>query len=111
MTADKSYDKKDCEDCLSTPETSATALGILQYYGFSEKDRFKAVADVLRNDTIKPPPFYPGSRGCVQYGIAIAKHVLNIPKDQPVISWDLACELGLAEFISTNEYSQTIIEV
>jgi hypothetical protein len=99
MTTHESYDKKDREACCYTPETSATALGILRTHGFSEKDRFKAVADVLRRGTIKPPPFYPGSKGCVQWGIAIARHILNTPDGQPAIDWKTACELGIAEFI------------
>jgi hypothetical protein len=100
MTTHELFGKTDQEICGYAPETSATALGILKSHGFSENDRFKAVADVFRSGTVAPPPCFPRSKGCVQWGIAIARHILNTPDGQPVINWTTACELGIAEFIS-----------
>jgi hypothetical protein len=57
-------------------ETSTTAMDILKEMGY-KGDRQYAVADVLRRKKVKPPPLFPGSAGCVEYGREIADYILH----------------------------------
>jgi len=57
-------------------ETSSTALVILAAKGY-KGHRKRDVAAVLCAGTIPVPEMFPGSAGCVQYGKAIAEHLLS----------------------------------
>jgi hypothetical protein len=61
---------------LNCIETSSTALDELRGAGFTGQCK-QAVADVLRSGIVPVPNAFPGSYGCIQYGRAIARYILE----------------------------------
>ena len=56
-------------------EASTTAMDVLKAAGYIG-DRKRVVADVLRRGSVPQPPEFPGSRGCIIFGRAIAKYIM-----------------------------------
>jgi hypothetical protein len=63
------------------PETFCEALLFLIQHKFPKEEAYKQITEVLRAGTIPLPEDFPCSDACVEYGQAIAKHILQQNKN------------------------------
>ena len=82
-------------------ETSTTAMDVLKAAGYAG-DRKRVVADVLRRGSVPQPPDFPGSRGCIIFGRAIAKYIMSQGSNSPV------CTTKKANMTKSNNDSGTL---